>query len=255
RNVLRPDARPSRSRIVRRWLVTVATAIACGTPAFVNAQPQDDGWKWSLSPYLWLPTIHGRVNHDMSPGGGAPGVSIGATDWFDLLNFGALLSVTATKGRYAVLTDFVYLNMKGDNGGRLVSVEGGVSGPGGVIEVPVSADANINTEFELDGFQWMLGLGYAFAESASGTHYVFAGVRLLSADVSTAWALAGSINGPGGETLLDQQGGISTSVRLWDGIIGLKGSVKLGGGNWSAGYGLDVGAGDSDLVWNAMTTL
>src|SRR5690606_36702681 len=62
-------------------------------------------------------------------------------------------------------------------------------------------------------------------------------------------------NGPGGETLLDEQGSVDKSVDLWDDIVGLKGHFNLGDGGWSLPYSLDVGAGDSDLVWNASLSL
>ena len=154
-----------------------------------------------------------------------------------------------------MFTDFVYLDMGGDNDGRVVSVEGAIAGSGGVIEIPVSADLNLATEFELDGLQWMLGAGYAFADSTAGTHHVFAGFRLMSVDVSTAWSLTGEIIGPGGETLLDRQGSIDKSVDLWDAIVGLKGNFAMGEGGWNVPYSLDVGTGDSDLVWNATVSL
>jgi hypothetical protein len=237
-------------------MMILVAAVVCGVSAAANAQQSDDEWSWTLTPYVWLPTIDGHVKYDVPPqGGGGPDVSIGPTDWLDLLNFAALFSATASRDRFAVFTDLVYLDMGGDNDGRVVSVEGTIPGPGGNIEIPVSADLNLATEFELDGLQWMLGLGYAFADSGSGTHHVFAGVRLLSVDVSSGWVLTGEITGPGGETLLDQQGSIGKSVDLWDGIVGLKGIVRLGEGAWRAAYSLDAGAGDSDLVWNATLSL
>jgi hypothetical protein len=226
--------------------------------ATTQAQEQDssDEWQWNLTPYLWLPTIDGHVKYDVPPdGGGGPDVSVGPTDWLELLNFAALFSGSASKGRFGVFTDFVYLDMGGDNDGRVVSVEGVVGGPGGRVEIPVSADLNLATEFALDGLQWMLGGGYAFADSEAGRHYVFAGVRFIGIDVTTNWRLTGAVTGPGGETVLDSQGSIDKSVDLWDGIVGLKGHFLLGEGRWSMPYSVDIGTGDSDLVWNASLSL
>jgi hypothetical protein len=39
---------------------------------------------------------------------------------------------------------------------------------------------------------------------------------------------------------------------LWDGIVGVRGSVWLGGSNWSIPYYLDAGAGSSVLTWQGM---
>lgn len=236
-----------------RYRLTVlgALALGCATGP-LHAQEGSSDWQWNLTPYVWLPTIDGHVKYDVPPaGGGGPQVSVGPTDWLELLNFAALLSASATKDRFGVFTDFVYLNMGADNDGRVISVDTEISGPGGRIEIPVGADLNVATEFELDGLQLMLGAGFAFADSENGRHQVFAGVRYLGVDVTTNWRLTGAVTGPGGETLLDEQGGIEKSVELLDGIVGLKGHFALGEGGWSMPYSLDVGTGDSDLVWNA----
>lgn len=237
--------------------VAATAALALGGASAANAQSAADEWQWNLTPYLWLPTIDGQVQHDVPPGGGGgPRVSVGPTDWLDFLNFGLLFSGSATKDRIGFFTDFLYLDMSGDNDGRVVSVDGVISGPGGVIEIPVGADLNVATEVELDGLQWMLAAGYAFAKSEAGTHHVIAGFRLLSVDITTGWSLTGEITAPGGGTALDAQGGAGKSVELWDGIVGLKGRFGgAGEGSWSVPYSLDVGAGDSDLVWNATVSL
>jgi hypothetical protein len=239
-----------------RCRIAMLAVVVGVAPAAAKAQQGADEWRWNLTPYLWLPTIDGHVKYDVPPdGGGGPDISVGPTDWLELLNFAALFSGSANKGRLGLFTDFVYLDMGGDNDGRVASVETAIMGPGGRIEIPVSADLNLATEFELDGLQWMLGGGYAFADSEAGRHHVFAGVRFLGIDVTTNWRLTGAVTGPGGETLLDEQGGVSKSVDLWDGIVGLKGHFVLGEGGWSVPYSVDVGTGDSDLVWNASLSL
>ena len=236
-------------------LPVVLAVIAIGSvPAL--AQAQADDWQWSLTPYVWLPTIDGHLQHEIPPdGGGGPEISVGPTDWLDLVNFALMLSASATRAQFGLFTDLVYLDMGGDNDGRVVSIDTAIAGPGGIIEIPVGADLNVATEFELEGLQWMLAAGYAFADTETGTHYVIAGVRMLSIDVTTNWNLNGSISGPGGETLLDAQGGADRSSDLFDGIVGLKGRFGTGEDGWSVPYSVDVGAGDSDLVWNATVSL
>ncbi len=67
------------------------------------AEEATDGWQFQLTPYLWLPTISGQLNYDLSPsngggdGGGAPQFDVGPTDWLDLLNGVAHL---AQRGAY-----------------------------------------------------------------------------------------------------------------------------------------------------------
>ena len=238
-----------------RLAIAVALAL-CGATGTAYAQDAAGDWQWNLTPYLWLPTIDGTLNYELpSGGGGAPEISLGPTDWLELLNSAALVSASVTKGRFGVFTDLMYLSMGSDNDGRLVSVEGAITGPGGIIEIPVGAELNIDTKSEFDGFLWMLAGGYRFAESDSGTHYLFAGFRLLTADFKTDWNLSGAVTGPGGETILASQGSIGQDLDLWDGIVGMKGRFRLGEGKWFLPYSVDVGTGDSDLVWSATMSL
>ena len=44
---------------------------------------------------------------------------------------------------------------------------------------------------------------------------------------------------------------ITKDADVWDGIIGLRGRTKLNE-NWFIPYYADIGAGDSDLTWQAM---
>lgn len=228
-------------------------ACTLGTaPAIAVAQQASGEWQWSVTPYVWLPTIDGTVNFDPPPdGGGAPEVSLGPVDWLELLNFALLVNVSAQKDRIELFTDFVYLALESDNESQILSVDRVISGPGGVVSIPVGAEVNIATNTELDGILWLLGAGYAYAD----THSVFAGVQLLDMDVTADWSLTGGIDGPGGETVLDAQGSIGQDTQLWDGVVGLKGHFGLGDGNWGLPYRVDVGGGDSDLVWSATVSL
>ena len=217
------------------------------------ADTSSDEWKFQLTPYLWLPTIDGTLNYDLPPSGGSPDISIGPTDWLELLNFGALIGGSARKGRFSVFTDVVYLSMTRNADGRVVSVEGNV--PGNIISIPVSADLTLNTRNDMDGLVWTLAAGYTVKETETSSVDVFAGARLFSVDFSTSWELTAAITAPGGEQLLAAQGSIGSDTDLWDGIVGLRGHFRFGDGNWSVPYYFDVGAGSSDLTWNAMAGL
>jgi hypothetical protein len=243
---------------MRRPALVVLLVLAW-TEGSAQYDSEADGWEWNLTPYLWLPTIDGRLKYELpADGGGAPDVSIGPVDWFELLNFGALAGISASKDRFIVFTDFMYLSMASDNEGQLISAETPITISDGTIVLPVSADLNIATGSDLDGLLWMMSAGYAFAESDAATHHVFAGVRFLSVDLSTEWNLSGEVTGPNGETILDARGEIGEDVDLWDAIVGLKGHFNLGEGGedgWSLPYTVDVGTGDSDLVWSATASL
>jgi len=138
---------------------------------------------------------------------------------------------------------------------RVVSVDGTISGPGGSVTVPVSADLTLNSRTDFDGFVWTLAAGYAIKQTASSTLDIFAGARLFSVDFSSSWDLTAAITTPGRVELLVAQGGVGTDTDLWDAIVGVRGHVGLGGGKWSIPYYLDIGTGSSDMTWSAMTGL
>ena len=234
--------------------ILVATlAVASGVAV---AQNDSEGWQFSLTPYLWLPTIDGTLNYSPPPGGGgAPDIEVGPTEWLDLLNIGALISGTAKKGRYSIFSDFVYLSLTSKNDGRVVSVDDNITVPGVPIPIPVSATLNANTRTDLDGLVWTIAGGFSLQETESSSLDVFAGARYFGTDVSTSWDLTVDITTPGGTVVLPAQGSIASDVDIWDGIIGVRGYSKVGSGNWSVPYYFDVGAGGSDLTWLAMLGL
>lgn len=237
-------------RIISILLTIASVAVAVDA----SAETGEDAWQFQLTPYIWLPTIEGRLNHELPPGGGgSPDISVGPVDWLELLNGGALISVTARKGRFSMFTDFVYLSMAKNGDGKVVSVEGSV--PGNETSIPVSAELVLATRTDLDGLIWTLAAGYTVHESASAFVDIFAGARLFSLEVATSWDLTAAITGPDGEELLTAQGRVGSDTKLWDAIVGARGHFGSADSKWSVPYYFDVGAGASDLTWSAMTGL
>jgi len=236
-------------RIFSAMLALIGLAVS-GTAL---AESNSDKWQFELTPYLWLPTIDGTLSYNPPPGGGGPELSVGPTDWLDLINGGLLINGSASKGRFTIFGDVVYLSLQSKEG-RVLSVDDGNSG--GPVNLPVSADITLNTQSDLDGLVWMLAAGYTVKETEASTVEVFAGVRVLSIDASSNWNLTADITTPGGTQLLAAQGGIAEGAELTDGIIGVRGRFGIGESKkWSVPYSLDVGAGSSDLTWNAVLGL
>ena len=237
-----------------RFLLVILALACVAVSGAALAETSSDEWQFQITPYLWLPTIDGTLNYDLPPGGGgSPDISVGPTDWLELLNFGALVGGSARKGRFSMFTDIVYLSMTRNGDSRVVSVEGAV--PGNLISIPVSVDLTLNTRTDMDGLVWTLAAGYTVKETETSSVGVFAGARLFSVDFSSSWELTASITTPGGQELLPAQGSIGSDTDLWDGIVGMRGHFGFGNGKWSVPYYFDVGAGSSDLTWNAMAGL
>jgi hypothetical protein len=229
-------------------MIAMAIILACHATT-ATAQENSDNWQFSITPYIWLPTISGDVNYDPPPGGGGggdPSIDVGPTDWLELLNGVALLSAEVRKGRFSAFADLVYLGLESDED-RVASVGGG--------NLPVGVDLNLGTETDFDGFSWTLAAGYRLKETETSGIDVFAGVRFFGVDVTTSWNLSAAITEPGGGVVLPAQGSIGGERDFWDGIVGVRGRAGLGEGKWSVVYYLDAGTGSSDLTWQALAGL
>lgn len=156
-------------------LLVTATTVLSEAPAL--ADDTNDGWNFRLAPYLWLPTIDGSVKYSLPPGsGGSPELSVGPTDWLELLNAGLLVSGSATKGRFGIYSDLVYLSLASDNDGRVLSVDDTISVPGTRIAIPVSADLSLNTQSGLGGLLLSLAGGYQVSATERSATVLFAGL-------------------------------------------------------------------------------
>lgn len=229
------------------------TLIGANAPAHAQDQSYSDQWSYTLTPYLWLPSIGGDLNYSIPPGSpGTPSIKVGPTDWFELLDFAFLLNGTARKNRFSFQSDIVYLALGSDGNSRVTGVDTSITGPGGRLDIPVGAHVGLESRTDLDGLAWSLIFGYNLQQDARAQHDLIGGARYFGLDVKTHWNLNVDITTPGGDLALARSGTIEQDVTLWDGVIGLRGHVALGDGNWSLPYYVDVGAGDSDLTWQGM---
>jgi len=72
----------------------------------------DDGWHFTVMPYLWFPGIHGTVGargHDAS-------VHVSGSDVLSYFNFGLMGAVEARKNRFLMPIDFMWVRLKDEKG-------------------------------------------------------------------------------------------------------------------------------------------
>ena len=224
-------------------LATLTALVLCG-PLSAAAQTPANQWTFSITPYLWLPNVDGTLKYGVPPGsGGSPEVGVGPNDYLESLSFAMMISGEARKGRWSVFTDFIYLDFSSEES-AVKSIDFGGN--------PASAGANVSTSSSLKGVAWTLGAGYAVLPGRPVDLDVFGGLRYFGLEASTDWQLALTITGPGAGQTFPRAGNISERLDLWDGIVGVKGRVWLGGSNWSIPYYLDVGTGSSSLTWQGL---
>jgi hypothetical protein len=231
---------------MRLHLSILATLLA--STAAAGADDGPDKWQFQITPYLWLPTISASLNYPPPPDGGGPGVVVGPTDWLDLLNGVALINGGARKGRFSLSADYVYLGLKSEDD-VVVSVTDGET-------LPIEIDLNIGAVTKFNGYSFTLAAGYALQNTERSKLEAIAGARYLGLEFTSDWNLTVDITGPGnGEIILPAEGSLTEEVKLWDGIVGVRGWLAIGDGRWAAPYYFDIGAGDSDLTWQALLGL
>jgi hypothetical protein len=114
----------------------------------------------------------------------------------------------------------------------------------GCLQVATGSTRTLfDADMDITGWVWTLGGSYSVWRNDKSHLDLLAGARLLSLD--TEVKLTGG--GP-----LQRDRNLSESVDLWDGILGAKGRLALND-DWFLPYYVDVGTGDTDLTWQAMT--
>ncbi len=230
-----------RKKVLRRglWaLAAVTSVLASGSAASGAGVDMYDGqWRYSFTPYAWFPNIHQTLQYATPLGGGKTvEVEVKPDSYLSDLDFALMGTFEARKGDWALAMDLIY-NDFSDQQGKIKTVRG----LRGNLSLPI--DANLNVD--LQALIWE-GIGsYTVVRSSAGTLDVFGGVRYLGMDVSTDL----SFSGPDG--VLGRSGDRSDRLNVWDGIVGVRGEMRLGdGGDWFLPYYLDIGAGNhSNWTW------
>jgi hypothetical protein len=211
----------------------LAASLAFAGPAF--AQDED---RFSITPYIWLPTLDGDLRFHIPPQDPAgpeffPEVKVGPVDYLDNLQGIFMIAGEARFDRVSVFTDFIYIDFSREDA-RIRTIDG--SGPIPPIDV--------GSTFDLSGELWTLAAGYDLINDDTWRLQAFGGFRYLGVDSRVDWALSGPLG------QFPQTGFAESETDSWDGLVGVRGEARMG--NWFFPYYADIGAGDSDLTWQAL---
>jgi len=206
--------------------------IAPVEPVVTPLVEENNAWQHSVAIYGWLPDLDGTLQYSLPGSSGS--ISVPANDIVDALKMTAMGTYEARKGLWSFKVDALYLNL-GNTEKTSVSIP---NGPGST-EVTLKADQGMTA--------LLLGLygGYNTAMTSDYTFDLIAGARYISIDVDASLSVDGPLPPVLPGLALDQ------SEELWDAVIGFKGSYNLNE-QWYIPYHFDIGAGDSDLTWQAL---
>lgn len=229
--------------------VVVAAIVAAGPVRAPLAQSSSDPWRFGITPYFWFINLEGNLSYNPIPGG-SPHVDISNSDLLDSFDFGVMIAGEARKGRWAIFTDVIYLDLSSLES-RVKEVDFNLGGP---IN-PASTALDAGTSSSLATWIWTLAGSYEVVEESAVTLEVLGGFRYFWADVSTDWQLTATMTGPGPGQVFQRTGSISETKDAWDAIVGVRGRVRLWDSSWTIPYYLDIGTGNSDFTWQGMVGL
>ena len=220
---------------MKRWILLSLCLIA---PAALA-----DSWSFTVSPYIWLPTINGTTRFDLPPasGDGRFDVKIGPNDYLSNLQMTAMVSGEARSGRNSFATDIVYLDFAGEKSNvRAIDIGGD--------HVPVDVNVNRNSKTSFRGLEWTAVGGHSLIFDPDSTLDVILGFRYFGARAKASWEFSSDV------TSLPRTGSTSKDTDVWDALIGVKGRSTFAK-RWNVPYYFDIGGGGSDLTWQAMAGL
>jgi hypothetical protein len=241
----------------RRIILAALTAasFAGGSVSHAQAQqsPAPSGWTFNIAPYMWLPKVNATLNYNLPPelGGRLPtDVSTDPGKYLSNLHFTAMFAAEARYDRFAILTDYMYVN-GGVGDTHIKSLDFF-----GLPSQPISRTLVLGTSSSLKATVWTLAGGYAVFEGDWGNFDVLAGLRFLGLYANTNYNLALTVIGPRGNgATFGGANGISGSGNIWNGIAGMRGRVRLPVAGLFIPYYFDIGAGGSKLTWQIASGL
>ena len=225
--------------------------MACGkdliagavTAILLSAGPvaaQDD-WQFAVRINGWFPDVSGETA--FTPPGGDDEFSLNVEDVLDKVEFAALFTVEARKGRWGLFSDLVYSSV-GDDASEVKARPLGRRQTG-------SLESTIDVDLDVDTWVWMAAGFYRVLQSDSLTLDLLAGMRYIDVEQELGWTVNSTLDG---QSLPQRQGNIEVAADNWDAIVGVRGRIPLtDSGLWFVPFYLDGGAGDSDFTWQGAT--
>lgn len=207
--------------------MAIAAMICCNAEAadvspLLTQDPQpaeaQDGWTFSIAPYLWIAGISGETAQF-----GLPTVDIDA-DFDDILSNLDIAFMAAGEARYdrfSIIGDVIYSKLSANG------------------ETPLGILVN-DIDVTSEMFSGLLGVGYSLLDGPQGHLDIVGGAKLWSVD--TTISFNGGVLGP----LLGER---SDSATWLDGMVGLRGKYSFTPEIYLTGWGL-VGGGGADIDWD-----
>lgn len=229
--------------LIRRGFACAGALVALASGALAQEVDKAPRLQFELTPYIWMAAIDVRAESQLRTGTTvSTNLSIPVADYLTKLNFAGMVAGTARYERFSLHTDFIYLNANSDN-----TEVRSVRTP--LLQLPVTNTLNSSTRIQ--STIWTLAGGYAVAEGEWGTVDVIGGVRLLALDQDVNFSLSRDITAPNGNVVLGRAGSMSASATIWNGVVGVRGRVRIADSDFYVPFQFDIGSGAAVWSWQA----
>jgi hypothetical protein len=219
-------------RITTTVLLTVML-LTCATVAKAAEEKQDDGWRFTITPFIWLPSISGSMKLEPPPGFGSGKVNTGPDDYLEDLDFVGMLDLQVQKGRWTLLADVIYADLSGNDTAQF---------PG----VPGSGEWTVDADWDLQALVLEGAVAYSVYRDNYLNFDLLGGVRYAGIDGKVDLDIVGPL------PAFVSSRTFSKTQSFVDPIVGFKGKFELGK-KWYLPYYFDIGgfSVDSDVTLQA----
>ena len=215
------------NRKLAAWFAAGVMLLASVVPTTAAADTDSDKWKFDADIYLWGAGIKGTT----ATGGD---IDISFNDLLNNLDMAFMGGLGATKGKYSLFLDALYLSVSGSDGyTESVPVIG-----------PINIDVDVEAEVGINAWIATLGGGYNIVDNEKATLNLVGGARYFWLQIPLKFDFSAV---PAGHEV-NRQKKETPKGKVWDGIVGAKGKINLND-KWYLPYYADVGTGQSHLTW------
>ena len=223
------------SRITTTVLVTVML-LAFATIVNAAEKKPDDGWQFTITPYVWLPTVKGSMKLNQPPGFGSGKLDVGPGDYLENLDFAGMLDFQVKKGKWTILADVIYLDFSDSETAQFPGV------------LPGGGEWTVGADWDLQALVFELAGAYSVYRNENSNFDLLAGLRYVSFEGDASLNITAPF--PGWVASRN----FSETESYVDPIVGFKGKFEFGKNKkWYLPYYFDIGGFsiDSDLTLQA----
>ena len=225
----------SAPRITTTFLVTVMFLVGATIGNAAEKKP-DDGWHFTITPYVWLPTVKGSMKLNQPPGFADGKLDVGPGDYLENLDFAGMLDFQVKKGKWTILADVIYLDFSDSETAQFPGV------------LPGGGEWTVGADWDLQALVFELAGAYSVYRNENSNFDLLAGLRYLNIEGEATLNITAPF--PGWVASRN----FSETESYVDPIVGFKGKFEFGKNKkWYLPYYFDIGGFsiDSDLTLQA----